>query len=107
MFEGGIAALNHYCPRCYPGKVDFLVCGYHTYPPEAPRAVWGRLVEQPEVQSVPAEHAFTASVHAEYVANWLFDRVQEAIGQDLGPPDAEPMTNGLDAAPEPVHSSSF
>jgi thioesterase domain-containing protein len=107
VFEGGIAALDHYCPRYYPGKVDFLVCGYHAYPPEAPRAVWGRLVEQLEVQSVPAEHALAASVHAEYVANWLFDRVQESIGQDLSPADARPMTTGLDAAPEPVHSSSF
>jgi hypothetical protein len=87
--------------------VDFLVCGYHAYPSEAPRAVWGRLVEQLEVQSVPAEHALAASVHAEYVANWLFARVQDSIGQDISPPDAEPMTTSLNAAPEPVHSSSF
>ncbi len=91
VFEGGIAALDHYCPRYYPGKVDFLVCGYHAYPPEAPRAVWGRLVEQLEVQSVPAEHALAASVHAEYVANWLADRMQEAPMKDVVAPFAEPM----------------
>ena len=36
VFEGGIAALDHYYPSYYPGKASFLVCGYHEYPPESP-----------------------------------------------------------------------
>ncbi|MGA3003029.1 MAG: thioesterase domain-containing protein, partial [Acetobacteraceae bacterium] len=107
VFEGGIAALNHYCPRYYAGKVNFLVCGYHAYPPESPRAVWGRLFEQLEVQSVPAEHAEVASDHAEYVGQWLFDRIQGAMGPIVTPRSAAPMEGGLDSRPQPSTITSF
>jgi amino acid adenylation domain-containing protein len=103
VFEGGTAALEHYRPRYYPGKVNFLVCGYHEYPPEGARAVWGRLVEQLEVQSVPTDHALVASIHAEYVARWLFDRIQEATGLDGTTLAAAPRTNGLASVQEPSH----
>jgi hypothetical protein len=83
VFEGGIAALDHYRPRYYPGKVNFLVCGYHEYPAEGARAIWDRFFEQFEVQSVPPDHAAVASAHAEYVARWLFDRIQEARAPDV------------------------
>ena len=100
VFEGGIAALEQYRPRYYPGKASFLVCGYHEYPVESPRAIWDSLFEQFEIQSVPAGHAEAASAHAAYVARWLFDRIQEATGQEVTSLAGAPGTKGLDAVPE-------
>lgn len=104
VFEGGIAALDHYRPRYFPGKVHFLVCGYHAYPPESPRAVWGRLFEQIEVHAVPAGHADDASVHAAYVAHWLFDRIQEALSQDRA---VAPMPEGFASGLAPSRIAPF
>ena len=44
VFEGCVAGSVNYKPHYYPGKVTYLMCGYHGYMPEGPRAVWGRLV---------------------------------------------------------------
>jgi len=76
VFEGGIAALETYRPRYYPGKVNFLTCGYHAYEPRGPAAVWTKLIGQLEVETVPYELLMTPA-HPEYVANWLFDRVHD------------------------------
>jgi hypothetical protein len=100
VFEGGIAALDHYRPRYYPGKANFLVCGYHEYPAEGARAIWDGLFEQFELQSVPPDHAEVASAHAEYVARWLFGRIQDATALDVTCL-AAPATNGLASMPEP------
>jgi amino acid adenylation domain-containing protein len=78
VFESSVAAAMHYRPLYYAGKMNFLVGGYHAYPEHAPTAVWGGLVGRLEVHSVPAECALVASRHAEYVANWLFNRIQDA-----------------------------
>ena len=82
VFEAAIAALANYRPRYYAGKVSFLMCGYHDYLTDGPISVWANLVGELEVQSVPFEHM--DSTHPEYVANWLFDRIQDAVGQDAG-----------------------
>jgi enterobactin synthetase component F len=93
VFDGGIAALNAYSPRYYPGKVNFLMCGYHAYPAQGPRSIWGKLFEQFEAHAVPPELAKVASIHAGYVGSWLCDRVQEVLEDatsqaalDAGPP---------------------
>src|SRR5580704_6286036 len=84
VFEGGIAALDHYRPHYYPGKVSYLTCGYHSYVPHGPAAVWPTLVGQLEVQSVPIDQLLTPT-HPEYVAKWVFERIQDAVGQDVRP----------------------
>ena len=78
VYESGIAALVSYHPRYYPGKVSYLMCGYHAYLPHGPTSVWTNLVAQLEVESVPTDAAGVVSVHAEHVAKWLSDRIRDA-----------------------------
>ncbi len=77
VFEGGIAALVNYNPRYYPGKVCYLMCGYHDYLPDGPIYVWAELIRQLSVENAPI------LARPEYVANWLFDRIEDAMGRDL------------------------
>jgi acetoacetyl-CoA synthetase len=83
VFDGAVAALVNYHPRYYPGKVSYLMCGYHAYLPDGPTAIWARQIGQLEVESAPV------LTDPEYVANWLFDRIQDAVGQDVRPRGAE------------------
>jgi enterobactin synthetase component F len=82
VFDGGIAALANYRPRYYPGKVSYLMCGYHAYLPNGPGSVWARLVGQLEVMSAPV------AMQPDYVADWLFDRIEDVVGQDMRSDDA-------------------
>ena len=88
VYAGGIAALGKYRPRYYSSKISYLMCGYHHYAPEAPIPVWANLVERFDFQSVPFVHLM-APTHPAYVANWIFDRIQSALGEDVVPHGAE------------------
>jgi len=52
-----------------------------------PTAVWSKLVGQLDLQSVPFVRLMSPT-HAEYVANWIFDKIQDALGKDVGPHSA-------------------
>jgi len=78
VFEGGVSALEGYQPRPYPGKVSYLMCGYHTYLPHGPAAVWRRLVGSLEVQCGPRSYDPDGPTNAEYVAHWLSERITDA-----------------------------
>ena len=77
VFDSGVAALENYRPRFYPGKVSFLMCGYHAYMPEGPRSVWAHLIGRLDVKSAPAWAS------PDYIAQWLFDRIQDAEREDF------------------------
>jgi amino acid adenylation domain-containing protein len=77
VLQGGLAALENYQPRYYRGKANYLMCGYHDYLPEAPRSVWKGLIGQLEIDSAPV------MMSPEYVANWLYDRIQDVIRHDM------------------------
>jgi thioesterase domain-containing protein/acyl carrier protein len=93
VFDAGVTALVNYRPRFYPGKVSFLMCGYHAYMPEGPRSVWAHLIGNLDVRSAPAWAS------PDYIAQWLFDRIQDAEREDfrLHEGCGEPMA-GLNAS---------
>ena len=82
VLEAGIVALANYHPRYYPGKVNYLMCGYHAFVPDDPIPVWGKLVGRLEVQSVPGNYAEMVSTHVGYVAHWLFRQIQVAMQEN-------------------------
>ena len=84
VFEGSVTALENYRPRRYPGKVSYLMCGYHAYLPDGPSSVWSHLVGSLDVSLVPAEE-LGQTTHPEYVANWLVERIEGRFEQPRPP----------------------
>jgi enterobactin synthetase component F len=84
VFEGSVTALENYRPRRYPGKVSYLMCGYHAYLPDGPSSVWSHLVGSLDVGLVPAEE-LGQTTHPEYVANWLVERIEGRFEQPRPP----------------------
>jgi enterobactin synthetase component F len=82
VFEACSDAADHYVPQYYPGKVSYLMCGFHAYAPEGPEAAWRRRFGHLEVYNAPV------LMPMEYMGEWLSDRVQEAMAQDARPSDA-------------------
>ena len=81
VYDAGIAALAKYRPQYYPGKVSYLMCGYHVYLPHGPSGVWSKLVGQLKVDVAPV------LTQPKYVADWLFNQIQESLGTEQEPPD--------------------
>jgi acetoacetyl-CoA synthetase len=82
VFEACIVASVNYKPRYYPGKITFLMCGYHPYIQKGPRAIWGRLAAEFEVFIEPA------SIRHDRIGSWLSERVQDALRSGTAPQDA-------------------
>lgn len=80
VLEGGLAAVMHYVPRYYPGKANYMKCEINTLVPSDPIPIWGKLVQELEIQSIPGDHEHLISTHAGDVANWLSDLVEDAMG---------------------------
>jgi amino acid adenylation domain-containing protein len=79
VLEGGIAALANYRPRYYPGKANYLKCEINDrVVPDDPIPVWGKLVRELDVQSVPGDHTQMCSTYAGDVAKWLSFWIQDA-----------------------------
>jgi thioesterase domain-containing protein len=55
-YESAYTAWKHYQPRLYQGKIHFVKAAVTTIYPDDPFAVWGKLVEEIEVQTVPGDH---------------------------------------------------
>jgi amino acid adenylation domain-containing protein len=83
VFAGCVTASENYRPSYFPGKVTYLMCGYHTYMTDGPTAVWSRLVGELEVHHAPI------MMRPEYVGDWLFDRIQDAVAQQAEPGSLE------------------
>jgi acetoacetyl-CoA synthetase len=49
-------ALKQYRPQFYPGKVKFVRAAVSSFLPSDPMAVWGKLVAELEVDTVPGDH---------------------------------------------------
>lgn len=77
VFEACSVAADNYQPRFYPGKVSYLMCGFHAYLPAGPAAAWSGLFGQLDVHNAPV------LMPPEYVGGWLFDRVQEVMAEKI------------------------
>jgi acetoacetyl-CoA synthetase len=49
-------AFREYCPQFYPGKIKFVRAESNSFVPLDPIAVWGKLVSEIEVETVPGDH---------------------------------------------------
>jgi len=77
VFQAAVEAQAQYEPSYYPGKVDFLMCGYHKFVPNAHSWVWRKWVGAHEEASLPIE-SHSEPKRAHDVASWVFDRLQRA-----------------------------
>jgi acetoacetyl-CoA synthetase len=78
VFQAASVAYEQCSPSYYPGKVDFLMCGYHAFAPGAHSALWRKWLGEYEEGCLRAEDAERESRRAESVASWLTDRIQHA-----------------------------
>jgi len=71
-------ALRSYRPRFYDGKVRFVRAAIPSYFPEDPVAVWGRLVRELEVETMPGNHLAMLTTQVETLASIVARYVEEA-----------------------------
>jgi len=72
-------ALGCYRPRFYRGKIKFVSAKSNSYFPDDPTAVWGRLADVVEVETVPGDHLDMVSAHFESLAAALTRYVKDTF----------------------------
>ena len=77
--ECAYLALTRYKPRFYPGKIRFVRAEIPTDFPADPTAIWARLADQIEVETVPGDHLGIMSTHYEKLAAAISRYVEEAL----------------------------
>ena len=74
-------ALTRYRPQFYRGKIRFVKAEISSDFPDDPGAVWGKLVSEFEVDTVPGDHLGIITTHFESLASVLSRYVREALCQ--------------------------
>jgi thioesterase domain-containing protein len=77
--DSAYLALRRYQPRFYPGKIKFVRAQISTDFPDDPAAVWGKLANGFEVETVPGDHLGIMTTHFQRLASVLSRLVQEAL----------------------------
>jgi acetoacetyl-CoA synthetase len=77
--ECAYLALTRYQPRFYGGKIRFIRAAIPTDFPADPAAVWAKLADQFEVETVPGDHLGIMSTHYEKLAAAICRYVDEAL----------------------------
>jgi acetoacetyl-CoA synthetase len=72
-------ALKNYRPQFYDGKIRFVKAAMCSYFPDNPVAVWGPLVKECTLESVPCDHAGMLTTHIETVASMVTRFIEEAV----------------------------
>jgi thioesterase domain-containing protein len=80
IYEGELIALEHYQPRFYPGKVNFVEAEIRSYFPE-PRKVWTSLVQEFELETVPGDHIAMVTTHYKSIAELLTLHLLRALNE--------------------------
>jgi acetoacetyl-CoA synthetase len=80
--EMAYAAFRRYRPRFYRGKINFVGAEVNTYFPSDPTAVWGKLADEFEVETVPAGHLNMVTTEFESLAAILTRHVRGTLCQD-------------------------
>jgi thioesterase domain-containing protein len=70
-------ALEHYRPRFYPGKINFVRAAIPTDFPANPEAIWSQLAQSLEVDSVSGDHLGIMTTHFEDLAAVLSRHLAE------------------------------
>lgn len=75
-------ALTCYQPCFYRGKIKFVRAEISTEFPDDPAAVWSRLSDKVEVETVPGDHLSMLTVYFESLASVITRYLREAISQE-------------------------
>jgi acetoacetyl-CoA synthetase len=71
MRDSAYVALRQYRPRFYPGRIKFVKAEISTYFPDNPTAVWARLAQQFDVETVPGNHLGMLTAQCETLGSVL------------------------------------
>ena len=71
-------ALTNYCPRFYNGKIKFIRAGDITNFPANPTAVWQRLADRFEVETIPGDHLGIITTHFDKLGAVLSRYLQQS-----------------------------
>jgi thioesterase domain-containing protein len=74
-------AWRDYRPQFYEGKIRFVKAAVRSYFPADPVAVWGPLVRECTLESVPCDHKGLLTTHIETVTAIVSRYVKEALGE--------------------------
>jgi acetoacetyl-CoA synthetase len=77
--DGAYVALEHYQPRFYPGKINFVRAAIPTDFPADPVAVWAHLAREFDVETVPGDHLGIVTTHFESLAAAISRCVTKAL----------------------------
>jgi thioesterase domain-containing protein len=84
--ESDFVALARYRPRFYRGKIRFVRPEANPYLPNDPTAVWTKLADALEVETVPGDHLGMVGTHFESLAAVLTRYVEEAVEKTMSQP---------------------
>jgi hypothetical protein len=80
--DAAYLALTRYQPKFYRGKIRFVRAEVTTEFPDDPVAVWGKLAEEFEVETVPGDHLGIMTTHFDSLASVISRFVKEALGSE-------------------------
>jgi acetoacetyl-CoA synthetase len=80
--DSSYLALTRYRPRFYRGKIRFVRAEISTEFPDDPVAVWGKLTEEFEVETVPGDHLGIMTTHFDTLASVISCFVKEALSSE-------------------------
>lgn len=76
--ESSFQALRNYKPSFYPGKIFFIRAQVQTTFPSDPRPIWGPLVEEIVVETLPGDHHKLLESHSNDLAAAILRYLQNA-----------------------------
>jgi aspartate racemase len=79
--QSDFAAMKLYRPQLYRGKIKFVRPEIDSFLPADPNAVWKKLVQELEVETVPGDHLGMVSTRFETLAAVLTRYVREAMAK--------------------------
>ena len=79
MRDRAYLALRRYRPRYYPGKIKFVKAETVSDFPDDPAAVWAKLAEEFEIETLPGDHLGIINTHYERLAEALSRYLREPV----------------------------
>jgi acetoacetyl-CoA synthetase len=74
-------AWKQYRPQFYPGKIKFVRAEVSSFLPRDPKAVWGKLVAELEVETVPGDHLEIVDKRYQKLSPLLSRYLEQALDQ--------------------------
>jgi acetoacetyl-CoA synthetase len=81
MRDAAYQALKRYRPQYYPGRINFVKPEISTDFPDNPAAVWSRLAEQFDVETIPGDHWSMLTTEFEKLGSILSGYLREGTSK--------------------------